>query len=66
MRYEFIVCERLPSDLPAEVPAFCCTPIPTGSTSPLARPIDQSDLMSLVARLEYLGLSLIEMRHLPD
>ena len=66
MRYEFIVRDRVLADVEAELPEFYSTPFPTGGTALCAPTIDQSDLLSLVARLEYLGLAVIEMRHLPD
>ena len=66
MRYEFIVRDCLRSDGRAELPEFSSTPSPTGGTSLCAPTLDQSNLLSLVARLEYLGLAVIEMRHLPD
>ena len=66
MRYAFIVRDRVPADVRAELPEFSSTPCPTGGTALCARPRDQSDLLSLVARLEHLGLAVIEMRHLPD
>ena len=66
MRYEFIVREMVPADVQVELPEFSSTPFPTGGTALCARTIDQSDLLTLVARLEHLGLAVVEMRHLPD
>lgn len=66
MRYEFVVRDQVLPEVQAELPEFSSTPFPTGGTALCARTIDDSDLLSLVVRLEYLGLAVVEMRHLPD
>ena len=66
MRYEFIVKDTVPGDVAVEVPELCGTAYPTGGASLFGPVRDASDVETLVARLADLGLSVIEMRRLPD
>ena len=66
MRYEFIVKDTVPGDVAVELPELCGTSYPTGGTSLFGPVRDASDVETLVARLADLGLSVIEMRRLPD
>jgi hypothetical protein len=66
MRYEFIVKDAVPSDVAVELPELCGTSYPTGGTSLFGPVRDEADVETLLARLSDLGLSVIEMRRLPD
>lgn len=66
MRYQFIVRDCVPDNIREELPEFSITSFPRGCTALCARAVDESDLLSMVARLEHLGLAVTEMRHLPD
>jgi hypothetical protein len=66
MRYEFIVRDPLPEDVVAELPELSSTRSPTGGTSLFGPVRDEADVSSLTARLHHLGLSVVEMRRLPD
>ena len=66
MRYEFIVKDTVPGDVAVELPELCGTAYPTGGTLLFGPVRDASDVETLVARLADLGLSVIEMRRLPD
>jgi len=66
MRYEFIVRGTLPEDAVAELPELSSTSYPTGGTALFGPVRDEADVSSLLARLHDLGLSVVEMRQLPD
>ena len=66
MRYEFIVKDSVAVDIAAELPELCGTRYPTGGTSLFGPVRDAADVESLLARLGDLGLSVVEMRRLPD
>jgi hypothetical protein len=66
MRYEFIVTGSVSEDVKAELPEMASTAYPTGGTA-LFGPIgDEADVLTILARINCLGLSVIEMRQLPD
>ena len=66
MRYEFIVRDTVPDGVGAELPELSSTGYPTGGTALFGPVRDEADVASLMARLRDLGLSVIEMRQLPD
>ena len=66
MRYEFIVKDAVPGDVAVELPELYRTSYPTGGTSLFGPVRDEADVHTLLARLDALGLSVVEMRRLPD
>lgn len=66
MRYEFIVKDTVPSEVALDLPELSGTPFPTGGTSLFGPVRDEADVQTLLARLGDLGLSVVEMRRLPD
>jgi len=66
MRYEFIVKDTVPGDVAVELPELRGTSYPTGGTSLVGPVRDEVDVETLLVRLGHLGLSVIEMRRLPD
>ena len=66
MRYEFIVRDSVPDDVAEELPELCGTSYPTGGTALFGPVRDQADVETLLARLGDLGLTVVEMRRLPD
>jgi hypothetical protein len=66
MRYEFIVRDRVLGDVAAQLPELSVTPFPTGGTSLFGPVRDEADVSTVLARLHALGLSVVEMRRLPD
>ncbi len=66
MRYEFIIRGSVSDDVMAALPELSSTPYPTGGTVLFGPVQDESDVSSLLARFSDLGLSVVEMRRLPD
>lgn len=66
MRYEFIVRDTVCSETALDLPELSPTPYPTGGTSWFGPVRDRAEIETLLARLESLGLTVIEMRRLPD
>ena len=66
MRYEFIVKDCVTCDVADELPELRGTSYPTGGTSLFGPVRDEADVETLLARLTDLGLSVVEMRRLPD
>lgn len=66
MRYEFIIRGSVSEDVMAALPELSSTPYPTGGTILFGPVQDESDVSSLLARFADLGLSVVEMRRLPD
>ena len=66
MRYEFIVKDAVPGDVAVELPELRRTSYPTGGTSLFGPVRDEADVHTLLARINALGLSVVEMRRLPD
>jgi len=66
MRYEFIVAGSLSEADEAELPELSCAPYPTGGTTLFGQVQDESDVLTVLARISGLGLPVIEMRRLPD
>ena len=66
MRYEFIVRGTVSDDGLAELPELSSTRYPTGGTALYGPVQDEADVLTLLTRLRHLGLSVVEMRRLPD
>jgi hypothetical protein len=66
MRYEFIVRDAVSDDVAAELPELAYCAFPTGGTSLFGSVQDEADVLTLLARLHDLGLTVVEMRQLPD
>ena len=66
MRYEFIVRDAVPGEVAAELPELRGTSYPTGGTALFGPVQDWADIETLRARLVSLGLSVVEIRRLPD
>ncbi|GAA4397642.1 hypothetical protein GCM10023168_02800 [Fodinibacter luteus] len=66
MRYEFIIMGSVSDDILAAFPELSSTPYPTGGTALYGPVRDEADVSSLLARFGDLGLSVVEMRRLPD
>lgn len=66
MRYEFIITGSLSPEVEAALPEMASTTYPTGGTALFGEVQDQSDVMTLLARMNSLGLSVVEVRPLPD
>ena len=66
MRYEFIVRGAVSDDAMSALPELSATPYPTGGTVVYGPVRDEADVASLMARFADLGLSVVEMRQLPD
>ena len=66
LRYEFIVQGSVSDDLMAALPELQAAPYPTGGTVLFGPVRDASDVSTLMARFADLGLSVVEMRPLPD
>ena len=66
MRYEFIVRDVVIDDVAAELPELAYCAFPTGGTSLFGSVQDEADVLTLLARLHGLGLTVVEMRQLPD
>jgi len=66
MRYEFIVAGNVSEHAMAALPELSSTPFPTGGTVLFGPVEDDADVSSLLARIGSLGLTVVEMRRLPD
>ncbi len=66
MRYEFIIQGTLSPDVVAALPDLSSTPYPTGGTVLFGPVRDEADVATLLAQFADLGLSVVEMRRLPD
>ncbi|GAA4397777.1 hypothetical protein GCM10023168_03080 [Fodinibacter luteus] len=66
MRYLFVVSGSPSAAVEDELPEMAATTYPTGGTALFGPIRDQADVMSVLARLTRLGLSVVEMRPLPD
>ena len=66
MRYEFIIRGSLSEAVMAALPELSSTPYPTGGTVLFGPVQDEADVATLFARFADLGLSVVEMRRLPD
>lgn len=66
MRYEFIVAGPVSDAAAAELPEMASTSYPTGGSALFGPIQDEADAFTMLARILGLGLSVIEMRRLPD
>ena len=66
MRYEFIVRDSVPDGVAEELPSCVAPSYPTGGTALFGPVRDQADVETLLVRLGDLGLTVVEMRRLPD
>lgn len=66
MRYEFIVSGSVSDAALAALPGLRAAPYPTGGTVLFGPVRDASDVSSWLARFSDLGLTVVEMRPLPD
>ena len=66
MRYAFIVTGSLSDTVTAQLPELAAAPFATGGTALFGPVKDEADIMTMHARISDLGLSIIEMRRLPD
>lgn len=66
MRYEYIVGDVVSDEVAAELPEMAHCPFPTGGTSIFGPLRDESDVLTLLARITALGLTVLAVRRLPD
>ena len=66
MRYQFIVVGPVSDVAAAELPDMASTTHPTGGIALFGPVQDESDALTMLGRIRGLGLSVIEMRRLPD
>ena len=66
MRYEFIVRDTVSDGVAAELPELSSAAYPTGGTALYGPVQDEADVLTFLARLRDLGLSVVEIRRLPD
>jgi len=66
MRYEFLIAGRLSDATRAAFKDFNVADGPAGGTVVFGPIRDKADLRGLLARFDNLGLTVIEMRQLPD
>jgi hypothetical protein len=66
VRYEFLLSVKLSGTARAAFPELKAGPGPTGGTALWGRIDDDSHLAELLARFAVLGLTVVEMRQLPD
>jgi len=66
MRYEFVVKGSVTGAVAAALPEMASTTFPTGGTSLFGPVQDEADVMTMFARISGLGLTVVEMRRLPE
>ncbi len=66
MRYEFIVKGPFSEAFASELPELTSTTYPTGGTVLFGPIQDEADILTMLVRILGLGLSVVEMRRLPD
>ena len=66
MRYEFLLSVQLSGMARAAFPELKSGPGPTGGTALWGAVDDEAHLTELLARFAHLGLTVVEMRQLPD
>lgn len=66
MRYEFIVKGSVSDDAMAAMPELSRTPYPTGGSALFGPVGDESEVATFLARMADLGLSVVQVRPLPD
>jgi len=66
VRYEFLLRGRISETVRAAFPELEAADAPTGGTALFGPIRDKAHLRGLLARFDELGLTVIEMRQLPD
>lgn len=66
MRYEFLIAGRVSDTVRAAFPDFVFTQGPAGGTAMYGSVRDKAELRGVLAHLDGLGLTVVEMRKLPD
>lgn len=66
MRYQFVVEGHLTDDVADDLPELSHVSYPAGGTALFGPVRDEADVSSLLARLAHLGLSVVDVRPLPD
>lgn len=66
MRYEFLLAGTISDTVRAAFPELTAARAPAGGTVLYGPVRDATHLRSLLARFDDLGLSVVEMRQLPD
>ncbi|MDP3968848.1 MAG: hypothetical protein Q8Q02_11255 [Nocardioides sp.] len=66
MRYEFLVVGSISEAVLAALPGLSASTFPMGGTALFGPVRDEADVSSLLARFADLGISVVEVRRLPD
>lgn len=66
MRYEFLIAGRVSETVQAAFPGFDFAAGPAGGTVFFGPVRDKSELRGILERLDRLGITIVEMRQLPD
>jgi hypothetical protein len=66
VRYEFLIAGQVSDMVDAAFPELDAVEAPTGGTRMYGPVRDASHLRGLLARFDDLGISVVEMRQLPD
>ena len=66
MRYQFVVKGAVPDDVIADHPELSHVDYPTGGTALFGPVRDEADVATLLALLLDRGLSVVDLRPLPD
>ncbi|MFF0814862.1 hypothetical protein ACFYVR_06865 [Rhodococcus sp. NPDC003318] len=67
LRYQFVIAGELSARVLAAFPELRASTHQYGGVTNLFGPVsDQTELRSIMARIDSLGLNLVEMRQLPD
>lgn len=66
MRYEFLVAGSISEAVLAALPELSASRFPMGGTALFGPVRDEADVLTLLARFADLGISVIEVRRLPD
>ena len=66
MRYEFLIAGQISDVVNAAFPELNAVAAPAGGTAMYGPVRDASHLRGLLARFDDLGVSVVEMRQLPD
>ena len=66
MRYEFLLPGRVSETVCAAFPELTARPSPTGGTAMYGPVRDSAALHGLLDRFQTLGLTVVELRQLPD
>jgi hypothetical protein len=66
MRYEFLLPGRVSETVCAAFPELIARPSPTGGTAMFGPVRDSAHLHGLLDRFQTLGLTIVELRQLPD